>query len=470
MAETAVETPTQTKQKPPQRTKPKPPARTAKRTETPSHSITESMSRIQVEDWGTRAYVYVYRLEPMIDRTRTGDAKYIQVYNEPVTEDRLMVDHGSGRYKLMLNFKKPGAERGDEMDSGFMEILNVKFPPKIPEGHWVDDPKNTKWAWAKQYFTKEPTQQNGGDPVEMLRVLNEVQDSAIARNGSSKETVSPLEYLRMGKEMATPVKATEDSTLKAVMDLTQMMLNKSMEESRELRAEMRAMRERPVTPPVDPLVMLTTTIEKLTPVVERLFPNIKKAGEEVVEKAVRSRLGSWQEFFQPVLPGVVDLLKPVIATVSQGILMSQHTNPGTPLPNGARPGAQPQPTGGAATGGTIADLLNFVTPVMIDYVRDEADGAAFADWINSGWGIEKLDQVRIASVDQMIAFLQTKHWWNNKGKSGTEPSLAELQPQLRVFLEEFMAWQPDEKEEDEGEDGADKPVIDLMAEPMESMI
>src|SRR5271157_1144985 len=110
----------------------------------------ETINKVPKGDWGPRANIYLYRVEPVIDRTRSGDSKYINCYAEPVNEDRIMGDYGSGRYKLILNFRKPGAATGDIIDSDYWDIMNMKYPPKIPVGEWTDDPRNKKWAWAKE--------------------------------------------------------------------------------------------------------------------------------------------------------------------------------------------------------------------------------------------------------------------------------------------------------------------------------
>src|ERR1035437_7585278 len=94
----------------------------------------QTMNSVPKGDWGPRANIYLYRVEPVIDRTRSGDSKFVNVYAEPVSEDRVMADYGSGRYKLILNFRKPGAETGDVIDSTYMDILNMKYPPKTPLG------------------------------------------------------------------------------------------------------------------------------------------------------------------------------------------------------------------------------------------------------------------------------------------------------------------------------------------------
>src|ERR1039457_2291229 len=97
-------------------------------------TFAENMAKVAKADWGPRANIYIYRTEPIIDRTRSGDPKYLDVYAHPVNEDRVMADFGSGRYKLILNFRKPGAATGDLIDSDYMDILNMKYPPKIPLG------------------------------------------------------------------------------------------------------------------------------------------------------------------------------------------------------------------------------------------------------------------------------------------------------------------------------------------------
>ena len=113
---------------PPAKPNGKPWETTVKPPKTPT--FVQTMNSVPKGDWGPRANIYLYRVEPVIDRTRSGDSKFVNVYAEPVSEDRVMADYGSGRYKLILNFRKPGAETGDVIDSTYMDILNMKYPPK----------------------------------------------------------------------------------------------------------------------------------------------------------------------------------------------------------------------------------------------------------------------------------------------------------------------------------------------------
>ena len=93
------------------------------------------MNSIEEADWGTRAQIYLYRTEPIIDRTRGGDKKYIMCYHEPINEDKVLIEHGSGKYKAMLAFRKQGDGKADELAAWYFSILNPKFPPKIPRSN-----------------------------------------------------------------------------------------------------------------------------------------------------------------------------------------------------------------------------------------------------------------------------------------------------------------------------------------------
>src|ERR1017187_7874042 len=86
----------------------------------------DSLRKIALGDWGSRYYLYLYRLEPVIDRLRSGETKYVMRYSEPVDEQKLMIEHGSGRYRLNLVGLKPatGANDGTEIGRYECDILN----------------------------------------------------------------------------------------------------------------------------------------------------------------------------------------------------------------------------------------------------------------------------------------------------------------------------------------------------------
>ena len=57
--------------------------------------------RLKDLDW-EKNVVYIYRTEPLVDLTTGGDPKYVMKYAEPIDEDQLMRDLGSGKYQTRL--------------------------------------------------------------------------------------------------------------------------------------------------------------------------------------------------------------------------------------------------------------------------------------------------------------------------------------------------------------------------------
>ena len=64
----------------------------------------ETLKKIPASAWSEgKAGVKVYRVEPCIDRTASGKPKHIQEYYEPIeSEERIKIDHGSGKYLLFV--------------------------------------------------------------------------------------------------------------------------------------------------------------------------------------------------------------------------------------------------------------------------------------------------------------------------------------------------------------------------------
>src|SRR5262245_36224431 len=129
-AETQAET-TKVPDKPEKRKKGRP--KEADRPFVPrARSFFERLNAIHKDDWGTRAYIHLYRLEPFTDRLRSGTVVFIMKYLEPIDETKILMDHGSGRYRALLNFRKPSEDKDGELDRAEFDLLNLKFPPKIP--------------------------------------------------------------------------------------------------------------------------------------------------------------------------------------------------------------------------------------------------------------------------------------------------------------------------------------------------
>ena len=427
----------------------------------------EGLKRIQPDDWGSRANIYLYRLEPITDRLKGGNSfVFVMKYDEPIDQDKVLMDQGSGKYRAVLTFKKPGQNDSDQVDSAVFEMLNTAFPPKIPPGEWVNDPRNKKWAWARPAGApmangEQPTRPID-DTVEKFRLFNEMRSSV------AEEIVK------------THPKADEDPYTKAMSmakDLLQMRSDNPMvdvlrDELKSMREDMRAERDRaerlreelsskengqpkPATG-LGFLKEIITEAKGMLPDLKEMFPGFgQKLGEAAAQVATRSRMSGTEEFWQPIVTGVLDSLKPVLPVIVTRIMTAQDQKrqpqslqPQQPGPQalpqpGAAPTGQPQPAAppvnGAAATQPPPSFLQRIAPALMNHLRDDMSGADFAEWIFSGFGaeIDNLSWVGIKNAigaDSIVQMFRESPYWQ-------ELSLTETK--FTKFIQEFVAWQPE---------------------------
>ena len=416
------------------------------------------MNAVEEADWGTRAQIYLYRTEPIIDRTRGGDKKYIMCYHEPISEDKVLIEHGSGKYKAMLAFRKLGDGAANELAAWYFSILNPKFPPKIPPGEWLDDPRNKKWAWARQYadpVAATPAASSAiGEMVGAFQVFNEIEKTASQRAKENQPPAPPPAAPTENPVAAALSIAKELLTIRADNPMVTMM----SEQLTAMRGELSAQRER-----ADRLMeKLAEKNEKASTsdplaTVKSIFDTFKSVREQAAEVMPssgggRSRLGPWMEFFQPVLPSVMEMLKPVAVALAQ---QSVQPNPAPqPQPNRVAPVRPPQHD--------FAAFLDRLTPHMLHFLRDYDDAAeAFAQWFHDGYpeaqgAVDTI--VSVGGVPALIAWYKTSKYW---------PSIAPIEPAFTKFLADVIAWRPEPDEAEETAapaDATEQPIIDLEAE------
>jgi hypothetical protein len=141
----------------------------------------EHTASLTPDDW-QRSLIYVYQWAPSVDLTRGGrDPKYRKIYTRHMSEEDIKRDLGSGTYELKFNQLDPKG-REKTVDRLVVNIMDYDFPPNLPPGPWLDDPKNADWAWARpaleKKFNKPST--NGAAPTgptwnEMVQFLREEQ-------------------------------------------------------------------------------------------------------------------------------------------------------------------------------------------------------------------------------------------------------------------------------------------------------
>lgn len=438
------------------------------------NSFFAACDQIVEADWGTRAIVWTYRLEPFTDRRRSGEAVYQMQYAHPVDENRIMADFGSGRYRLMLTFRKSGgADRGDLLAQYEFEINNQQHPPKIPAGEWIDDSRNKKWEWAKPFLqpvpivngavtqtaTQQPAQQSPQNSVlETLQVLTEVQRAADERADSKKtEQPDPIEAA------VKIIQLTKGGGETVLMQMFANQLERAQARAEKLEDELRSMRA-----PV-PTQAQTSPLEQMKGLGE-MVKTLKELGlvpDAESGPVGRSRMTGWMELVQPWVTELLGVAKTVAPVIIQSAAMRNMqppapraqpsvqipqalppqqpvTPPQSPAPQTAQPDAAPQ-----QNAGSIADFVLQITPRMLKHFDDGLAGGDFAAWLADGYSVEIVQQIQTtATVDQIVLFYKSTPFWEQ---------LAYKQEAFHGFLTQFMTWKPGE-EDDEGDDAI--PSID----------
>jgi hypothetical protein len=430
--------------------------------------------KIPLADWGTRAKIRVYRLEPIIDMRRGSANKYICIYTEPVDEERIKRDLGSGRYRLYLNYKNPGAQEERELDSVEVDILDRNFPPVIPDGSWVDDPINKKWAWAKPQGNQAAAAATAsGNMLEAVQVLGELQDRAEERareriDSGRPQTWDPAQQLATvvtaAKDIAGALKATPENPIPAFIS-EQMTAMRAELATQRLRSDqlMDRLLDRAASPPptqptgFSAIKEIMQGIKDFLPTVRDLWPD---APTDIAERVARSKMGPWQEFFQPVLPKLLDTLGPLVPMMVARAAGNEAPAPGMPftparLPNPSMPQAMPQPQPQAQHAPNLdAMLLNALT--------NDRDGGEFADSLIMLFGQQgQLMYRQAASLGEqgLLTLIQQRPIWQQLGP---------LQSKVAQFIKEFIEYgqePPEPAAEDTDQPAAE--VVDLTGESVQ---
>jgi hypothetical protein len=144
-------------------------------------SFFEYLSGLTQTDWESHL-LYVYQWDPIVDLTKGGkENKYRKLYSHAISEDGLKKELGSGTYNLRLNQLNQTTRKEKTIRQVMVNIFDPDYPPNLPPGGWLDDPRNKEWAWAKPLIEKKwavaPAAPAGsaGVPEYMVAFMNEVR-------------------------------------------------------------------------------------------------------------------------------------------------------------------------------------------------------------------------------------------------------------------------------------------------------
>ncbi len=441
-------------------------------------SFFERLQTITRKEWeGDRAKIKLYRLAPLINRLMSSEHKFVSVYNEPVTEERIKVDHGSGKYRLYLNYTKPG-ETSVELDRIELDILDQNFPPKIPPGEWMDDNRNRQWAWAKPagapgFNSNGQSAAPAAAPVDPLAAFNtfiDIQDRM-------EERRKPAEQPALAATAPAPVDpwaAAEkilnmraDNPMMAILQ-EQMKINAAAldaERTRNFQAQ-EAARER------EHKLQMQLLEQKLTgqgkPFFEQLMEMASDDKTDKIKKVLGLFGGGGDGPVRAARTTPLELARefissPMAANIGQGVgvLLAQMMAPKT---NGGPPAAYPTVLNAQNPNGTappvemseqrIQRIGAQITRPMIAHFMRGGEGADFAQSMFDMGPEDYVFMRGLGAEDILRRYRAFPEAWNYvQAEAG----------RFEAYIQAFCTWDPNDDEgpaPSEGDDG----VVDLEQE------
>lgn len=257
------------------------------------------LDNLSDEMW-TGLTVYVYRKEPVWLQDKTGGKPhFIQKMSMRFNADDLKRMHGSGIYRMdVTSALAVGGSR--RLKKGDVHILDPNYPPNLPVSDaWTKNPINSKWFWAIPILEKREQGNIGaGQPATSSRANTAPasvpgpgpadDDGLVGLARRSQEQLmqlsDPRKQLDTVQQIIQMVKPPQDGGNTA---LFAQILDMLKEQNRELRQEIRDLRNQP-RETKDAATLIRETIE-LADVL-----GYKKGGKE-------TKPDPWASFFEKVM-------------------------------------------------------------------------------------------------------------------------------------------------------------------------
>lgn len=422
----------------------------------------DRVAGIARDDWGTRAKIKVYRIEPIIDRTRGSEFKFITIYHEPIEENKLKMDHGSGRYRLYLNMKTAGQTGDKEIDMVEIDILDPNFPPKIAAGEWVDDPRNKKWAWARATIPQAPAEaaatavQQTNSVLEAMRINSEIRKQTVeelkANEPAAEAKVDPFAGAVSLAEKFMSMKADNP-----MVEIMREELREMRQENRELQKEIRQQQAAPKQAGgIGNLKEIVGTVKDLIPELESIFPRAKEAVSDAVSRGRRPSF--FQEVGLQLAPYVGQTIQTITPMFLQLLMQPRQPQQQQPFQQQQNPGimqppaiAAPQPNGQppAQQQRQLTTLLEVIGPTIFNYFDTQEKPEDLADWITDGFGEEALTAARQVTAPNLLIFFKRLPEWGTI--AAREPQFLQYMEAVLHAKEEEESEGPIDLSEDEGE-------------------
>ena len=469
----------------------------------------DKIKAVPTEDWGQRAFIYVYCTEPLCDLKTQGGAKFLFKSNAPITDlQKIMADYGSFKGYMTLNIRKPGDKQGDQVDRFDFEIYNPNYPPKIPRKVWIEDSRNEKWA-ALLPAEAPPPAANGTAPnlIDTMRAVNEMRRDIREELEDAQpiipEPPDPIAQFKGVADVFKTLKGDEKKDDGGNMMLKMMEIQQKSTEATmtAMRAEMAEARKREHELQMK-LIEIRTAPAQQDEITKKI---VDKALDRVLnpENAEAIPLKSKGPWWGDMVHDLVVALpnSPVMANLSQAALLwtqaSAMSKTGAksgavtpaPMPNappprpvptidagpGVPPAPEPHPNAaqqpeappvGPITPGMklapeqLAPFVGIIAEPLMNLLNSpDCDGARLADWCIVQKGQMQYDFVANQGPEILLQAIRLSPFWGGFQLQSypAHPGFAHFEPQLKTLLADFCNPSDDEDDEEDQDNNDGKP-------------
>jgi hypothetical protein len=451
-------------------------------------SFWDNLAPITPEEWRQGYSLYLYRCEPITDKRITGKEIFIKKIFQTTDPQLIMEEEGSGKYLAILNFMDPATRQGRAVYSHYFEIMNLKFPPQVPMGEWVDDPRNKKWAWAKPLLEAEQKRRvldaQGMGGVTGMDQATQMFQAAVAAVKTLRPDQSPEEQHSLAGQVIASMEKNADRMVEMItaasnpsqfLGLVDKILGMGKGDSGVLQL---------VTSQIESLNARLleeqrysrTLLEKiLTPPPAEPRRSLKEELGDVKEIAGmfrgNSAASSGTDWAGVLVPVVQKLLEVGGAVAQVAIARAGQKPPPRPpvtvqadhsLPEPAAPDPQPQQMNPNFTpeqqamfmeleliNATMGPMLDIATPHMVDMFH-KATGMHFRDWFLDEYGDFSYRETKKLGPEKVLALFELR---KQVAAPNVQQLLQQLQPpeKVQAFVLQFLSDEPAEEEDEDPE-------------------
>jgi len=442
----------------------------------------DSVAAVPQEDWGTRAFMYVYVDEPACNPKTFGESRYLLKSSAPILDlEGLKQDYGSFKGWMSLNLRKTGKDATDEVDRLNFEIYDPKHPPKIPRGSWANDARNKRWL---DLLPPEPPPASAAASslLEGARfykdIRSELKEEMQPADEPQNSTSEILATMKAAKELfapaATPATAPPADPFDTAAKIMAMRANDPMTavmmglltaanaateaaREREFKLQQQLMEAKTSTAPAKD--MFTQFIEFAT---SDKFESVKKVlgfGGEVTGRVARTTA-------YDVVRDIAS--SPFGANLGQGLgmLLSNLAQSGAQAngaPSQPRPQLVPNP---ALNNGTVPPKKTdeqriqrigqqITQPMLYEFFLKDATGDVFAERMFDMWPEDYVFMRTLGAENIVNRYRQFAPAWAVIGPK---------EPDFITFIQEFCKWDPNADEGPAPPDNGDAGTVDLDSE------